>query len=820
MARRKKDHIAKKGLTAVDGYDALFAEVVRVIEDTRRAAARSVNAVMTATYWLVGQRIVELEQGGATRAGYGETVMERLSADLTARFGRGFSRQNLQQMRQFYLVYPPGKIRQTASGESPRTPQIRQTPSGESASELLGAAGMARSFPLPSLYLIGLTSRLTLGPLVFLEPLSSWGLSLWSSSSVLLWHGSARLTSRGTTSGEAMRNWIALAVFAAPLSGCNFSQALDKCQREGRCSAVDAGPQLLTSLNVSSFGAIADGKTDATDAFRRALEAAANASVKPVVLDLAKGTYLLACADSSNAPCLRVAGASMLRLDGHGALLNIGNPYAGGFHFEDSTGVTISNLTIDYEAPPFTQGTITAIDTRASTFDLSVDPGMPAVPDSLCSLLSTGGQDDDLGYYPNENWGILMERGGVKHAPDGWLPVPSACQPLGGRAWRFTLPPDYLAHLAVKDRYVHSFGAHWTKTALRFTSCRDPSLHRVTVHTSPEAAVVFALSVGTIHVDNLTVGRQPGSPRLLSCIDSGLVLHHNWATPIIEQSSFEGMGAAAISNYSIACRAVSAENDGGTGLRVLCNEPIRSGDSIQIVEPNAGILRGVASVSSAVPLSDDPRVIDLVLDRPIDPIYGEPQGTSGDLVFDTSAASPGTIIRGNTFGRHLGVSILNCASQSLIADNVFDDVNLAAIRLMPDFAWGVGPIPHEVIIDDNQIAGGDNGWVPQIFVRGDALSGTPRDGPADITLKNNTLRDAPGLSIDIGPASSVWIEHNHVFADIAAPRLVDGAVISIRNSSNVTVDTLNVADSRPGTLSPLVRVDASSGVTVTNVTGP
>jgi len=104
-----------------------------------------------------------------------------------------------------------------------------------------------------------------------------------------------------------MQNWIALTVLAAALPGCNFSQALDTCQREGRCPAVDAGPQLLvTSLNVSSFGAIPDGKTDATDAFRRALEAAASASVKPVVLELAEGTYFLACSDSSNAPCLRV----------------------------------------------------------------------------------------------------------------------------------------------------------------------------------------------------------------------------------------------------------------------------------------------------------------------------------------------------------------------------------------------------------------------------------------------------------------------------------------------------------------------------------
>src|SRR5260221_5709326 len=46
------------------GCDVLLADVARVIEEARRAAARSVNAVMTATYWLIGRRIVEQERGG------------------------------------------------------------------------------------------------------------------------------------------------------------------------------------------------------------------------------------------------------------------------------------------------------------------------------------------------------------------------------------------------------------------------------------------------------------------------------------------------------------------------------------------------------------------------------------------------------------------------------------------------------------------------------------------------------------------------------------------------------------------------------------
>jgi len=111
-----------------------------VIENARRITARSVNAVMTLTYWLVGRRIVEEEQQGAARAAYGQELIERLSADLAARFGRGFSRQNLQQMRQFYLTYSRGKIRRTLSGES-REAAIRQTLSGESDAAVV--------FPLP-----------------------------------------------------------------------------------------------------------------------------------------------------------------------------------------------------------------------------------------------------------------------------------------------------------------------------------------------------------------------------------------------------------------------------------------------------------------------------------------------------------------------------------------------------------------------------------------------------------------------------------------------------------------------------------------------
>ncbi len=137
---------------SIQGYDGLLSGMVSLIEEARRVSARTVNAIMTATYWEIGRRIVENEQGGKRRAGYGEALLKQLSADLASRFGRGFAKSNLYQMRTFYLTYQDifqtafGKSKsrkfQTPSGKS--QPHNSQTPSAE-----LTVQAISERFPLP-----------------------------------------------------------------------------------------------------------------------------------------------------------------------------------------------------------------------------------------------------------------------------------------------------------------------------------------------------------------------------------------------------------------------------------------------------------------------------------------------------------------------------------------------------------------------------------------------------------------------------------------------------------------------------------------------
>lgn len=96
-----------KSFTRRAGYSDLLRGIAELLDSARRISVRTVNALMTASYWETGRRIVEFEQGGKARAEYGAGLLKRLSRDLSAQFGRGFSVQNLENMRLFYQAWSP-----------------------------------------------------------------------------------------------------------------------------------------------------------------------------------------------------------------------------------------------------------------------------------------------------------------------------------------------------------------------------------------------------------------------------------------------------------------------------------------------------------------------------------------------------------------------------------------------------------------------------------------------------------------------------------------------------------------------------------------
>ena len=114
-----------------DEDNMLVNDLRSIVSKARSKAFAAVNYSLVERNWRIGQRIVEQEQNGASRAEYGKHVIEVASAALTKEFGKGFSETNIMNFKKFYLKFKELTIPQTLSEEFKK--QKQQTLSAESS---------------------------------------------------------------------------------------------------------------------------------------------------------------------------------------------------------------------------------------------------------------------------------------------------------------------------------------------------------------------------------------------------------------------------------------------------------------------------------------------------------------------------------------------------------------------------------------------------------------------------------------------------------------------------------------------------------------
>ena len=124
-----------------DEDNMLVNDLRSIVSKARSKAFAAVNYSLVERNWRIGQRIVEQEQNGASRAEYGKHVIEIVSAALTEEFGKGFSYTNIANYKRFYLTFNNLQILQTVSEEFKK--QKHQTLSDESS--LLPQKGQTQS---------------------------------------------------------------------------------------------------------------------------------------------------------------------------------------------------------------------------------------------------------------------------------------------------------------------------------------------------------------------------------------------------------------------------------------------------------------------------------------------------------------------------------------------------------------------------------------------------------------------------------------------------------------------------------------------------
>jgi len=102
VALNNEDNIFPASASAL----TLLGDIRQIIADGRQTAYTAVNAIITNTYWKIGQRIVEEEQQGNTRAEYGKKLLDTLAQELTLEFGCNYSARNLAYYKKFYQYFP------------------------------------------------------------------------------------------------------------------------------------------------------------------------------------------------------------------------------------------------------------------------------------------------------------------------------------------------------------------------------------------------------------------------------------------------------------------------------------------------------------------------------------------------------------------------------------------------------------------------------------------------------------------------------------------------------------------------------------------
>jgi predicted nuclease of restriction endonuclease-like (RecB) superfamily len=108
----------------------LYLRIRAILEAARGASARSVNTAQVVANWLIGREIVEDEQKGQRKAGYGEALLEKLAGLLATDFGSGYSETNLRWFRQFYFEYQsllPREIHHALRDKSAAASSVRHS---------------------------------------------------------------------------------------------------------------------------------------------------------------------------------------------------------------------------------------------------------------------------------------------------------------------------------------------------------------------------------------------------------------------------------------------------------------------------------------------------------------------------------------------------------------------------------------------------------------------------------------------------------------------------------------------------------------------
>jgi parallel beta-helix repeat protein len=546
---------------------------------------------------------------------------------------------------------------------------------------------------------------------------------------------------------------VNLLLFASLISGISFFS----------CSKI------TSEIKVADFGAIPNDAKDDTPSILSAIEACKNKKNLKLVFESGRYDIFGSKKDKQGDwyPAIVISDIGNLTIEGNGSEF-IGHDYSSMFHFSNCSDLSISNLTIDWDPLPYTQGKVTGVDTNY--IDIEV----------VAPFIAKEGLHTQaiLGYDPENH---RMARRFTDHYQLGFEKTTEVIRPgvmrmFIGRKDRFAGIMPSVGMYVIARHQVYGY------QSFEFEKCTNVQIENVTIYSNPGMGVTGD-DCRDISIRHLKVMIRPGSGRWMSCTADATHFAGCRGTIIMENCLFEGMGDDATNVRSGHYLLVSDRLDNNK-LRIRAGyrygsdlTPPEIGDILEIGSEDKPLLSYATVTVSSVETD--------TLDKSLLIGFSEklPERTiKGDVVGNASSI-PVLRIRNCTTIRNRSRGFIIKTRDVIIEDCTFQDITECAVALESDVnGWWESISSRDVIIRNNRFINSkfESGYLHGVIEFHTMSQTAPAGVYRGITITNNIFLGSMGNILKIGSADDVDITNNIMDHP-------DEEAIFLYNSSNIRI---------------------------------